>query len=146
MKIFISGSANINTIPASISNMIDKSVEKYPDALFLVGDCRGTDAAIQNYLSKKNYNFNVYYSGNAPRNCSPTATAQININAKGKYGRDFYTQKDIQMTKDCDICIAIWDGKSKGTEANINRAIAENKTIIVYRTDNNKLYEHTPVT
>ena len=33
------------------------------------------------------------------------------------------------------IALAIWDGKSKGTEANITNMKAQNKTVIIYRTD-----------
>ena len=30
--------------------------------------------------------------------------------------------KDQAMTKDCDYCLVIWNGRSKGSYANISRA------------------------
>ena len=134
MKVFISGSADITTIPRDAKNAIDNIIATYPNAIFLVGDCKGTDTIIQTYLAAKHYPFIVYHVGSEPRNCLPSANAVIKVNAYGKYGRDFYTQKDIQMTIDCDICIAIWNGHSKGTKANIDRAYARNKPVYIYDT------------
>ena len=42
-------------------------------------------------------------------------------NAVGLTGSEFHYVKEIQMAKDCDQAIMIWDGKSKGTGENIRR-------------------------
>lgn len=39
------------------------------------------------------------------------------------------------MAHDCNEAIAIWDGISKGTQANINQCAKLHKNINIYRTD-----------
>ena len=44
-------------------------------------------------------------------------------------GQNPQTAKDIAMTNDSDISVVIWNGKSKGTKANIDRAKAQGKPV-----------------
>ena len=74
MKIFISGSAKINTLNETIERILNKTVNSGHE--ILVGDCNGADALIQSYYSDKGYeNVTVYHVGEKPRNCCESFTA-----------------------------------------------------------------------
>ena len=51
--------------------------------------------------------------------------------AKDLTGREFQYVKDIEMCKDCDYGIALWDSKSTGTGENIKRLHALGKEMKV---------------
>ncbi len=122
MKLFISGSKSISVLSDEIKAILDKYIAIGTE--FLVGDCYGVDAAVQDYLELKGYsNVTIYCSGETPRN-NFVPGAKIHScaeAAKGFTGSAFHYVKDIQMAKDCDQAIMIWDGKSKGTGENIRR-------------------------
>ena len=44
----------------------------------------------------------------------------------------YYAFKDIEMAKESDYGIMIWDGESKGTLNNINNLLRQNKQVLVY--------------
>jgi len=59
--------------------------------------------------------------------------------AKGLTGREFQYVKDIEMCKDCDYGIALWDSKSAGTGENIKRLHAPGKEMkVCYSSLNNR--------
>lgn len=111
-KIFISGSRTINDyelVESSLLNIIAK------EDTVLVGDCYGVDSLVQKFCHLNSISFIVYYVGSKPRNVigfNPSLNKCFGFNQKAK---------DIQMTIDCDSGIAFWNGKSKGTENNIQR-------------------------
>lgn len=43
--------------------------------------------------------------------------------------------KDKAMIEACDAGLAVWDGQSRGTQANINALRNSGKPVYVYRTD-----------
>lgn len=89
----------------------------------VVGDCSGVDKLIQEYLFNNNYqNVTIYHINNKPRNNVGFKTIKV----KGRS----YSAKDIAMSEIADYGLAIWDGKSKGTKANIDR-IKKTKVITV---------------
>jgi hypothetical protein len=130
MKIFISGSISIKKLDIDVLQRIDSIIAK--NYTVLVGDAKGVDSLVQDYLYSKEYrNVIVYSTGNPRHNL-------FNWNNKKVYSnnyqntRKFYTIKDIELTKDCDYGFAIWDGKSKGTLNNINRLKEFNKKVLIY--------------
>ena len=46
-----------------------------------------------------------------------------------KYGRSAGFKRNKLIIEDCDICIAFWDTKSKGTKSSINLAKKLNKSL-----------------
>ena len=62
-------------------------------------------------------NVTVYCSGDMPRN-NAGGWSVVALKSD-KRGYEFYRQKDIAMTVDCDCGYMIWDGISKGTMQNI---------------------------
>lgn len=119
-------------VAAKINNLINTN------ARILVGDCRGVDTLVQEYLKAKGYkNVCVYYSGRLWRNKIDPAWDDKNIDPGDCTGRSFYTAKDIEACRDADEGIAVWDGLSTGTGRNISQLESEGKPCAVYRLDKN---------
>ena len=98
-------------------------------------DANGVDSLIQRYLFNKNYsNVNVYHVGTYIRN-NIGQWGTVPVDSKNLSGRAMYTQKDKQMALDSDFGLMIWDGKSKGTKANIDELISLNKHFYVIQND-----------
>lgn len=51
-----------------------------------------------------------------------------------KYGKRAGFIRNNEIIKECDVCLAIWDGKSKGTQHSINLAKSMNKQVLVVTT------------
>ena len=121
-KVFISGSKTISKLNDEFCKLLSEAVQASSE--ILIGDCNGVDALVQRYLANLNYkNVTIYCSGQKPRNYIDKSwkihsCAEL---AMGLKGRQFYTVKDIEMSKDCDYGIALWDSKSVGTAENIKR-------------------------
>ncbi|ACX75695.1 conserved hypothetical protein [Fibrobacter succinogenes subsp. succinogenes S85] len=134
MKIFISGSKSISKLPELAKIFIDQFIENNDE--ILIGDCYGVDAVVQKHLESKSFsNITVYCSGVNPRN-NFTSSAKIHScaeAAKGLTGRAFHYVKDVQMAKDCDQALMIWDGKSKGTAENLKRIKEMGKPFVLIR-------------
>ena len=116
MKVFIGGSKNQTKLTESMVMQIDAYTGG--GHAVLIGDCYGIDLAVQQLLLERGYkNVTVYCSGDMPRN---NAGGWSIVTLKSdKRGYEFYRQKDIAMTVDCDCGYMIWDGVSKGTLQNI---------------------------
>lgn len=117
--VMISGSKSINFISdktlAELKNALNKIISY--NWQIIIGDCCGVDFMIQNYLKSQNYqNVVVYYAlfdGNGKcRNNAGFKTIGVEGN---------YTERDKFMCKLASHWLAIWDGKSRGTKANIDR-------------------------
>lgn len=50
-----------------------------------------------------------------------------------KFGKSAGYKRNIDIIDACEVCIAFWDGKSKGTEHSLNLAREKNKLTIVYK-------------
>jgi hypothetical protein len=131
MKIFISGSISINKLPSLSLEKIDSIIEK--NYRIIIGDAKGVDLLVQEYLLKKNYKeVIVYFIGeNIRNNVGKWETKQIIANPENKKGRQLYIVKDKAMANDADYGLMIWDGKSKGTLGNINEMKRLNKQFYV---------------
>ncbi len=132
-RVFISGSIALNQLPnevmQSFDNIISQNIEVY------VGDAKGVDTLTQQYFSSKNYtNVTVCTIYEKPRNivadffkiqrvpCDESLTSE----------REKQTVKDDYMTQNSNYSFVIWDGKSKGSYSNIQRALNHNKKLKVY--------------
>jgi len=131
-KVFVSGSKSISTLSIEFLEHLSLAIQERAE--ILVGDCYGVDMAVQKYLADINYpNVTVYCSGEKPRNLF---LEKGNIHScielsKGLTGREFQYVKDIEMSKNCDYGIALWDLKSIGTGKNIKRLHLLGKKMIV---------------
>lgn len=116
--VFIAGSITIKKLnpmaQVSLVNIIELGHQ------VIVGDADGADTAIQQFLHESGaINVTVYCVGGQPRN-NLGGWPVINVATYHKPGsRAYFTAKDIEMAKDADVGLMIWDGKSTGTLSNV---------------------------
>ena len=139
MKIFISGSAKINTLNDTVERILSKTVNSGHE--ILIGDCNGVDSLIQSYYAQHNYpKVSVYHVGSQPRNfCTGFTAIQVPTENEASAYR-YYQRKDIRMTELADVGFVIWDGISKGTYANIDRMLKAHKAVAVHLITTQKTY------
>ena len=139
MKVFISGSAKINTLNDTVERILSKTVTSGHE--ILIGDCNGVDSLIQSYYAQQNYSkVSVYHVGSRPRNCCAGFNAiQVPTENEASAYR-YYQRKDIRMTELADVGFVIWDGTSKGTCANIDRLLKAHEAVAVHLTTTQKTY------
>jgi hypothetical protein len=138
MKVFISGSISIKKLPTKIKESILKIIDKNLE--ILVGDASGVDSLVQDFAKEKGYfNVTIYTIEEKPRYQADNRFKIIkaNVSPEVKKGRERQQEKDKKMTLDSNYSLVIWDGKSKGSYANIIRAIDNNKKVKVYLTQIN---------
>jgi hypothetical protein len=112
MKVVVSGSRSIKEIPAEAKSRIKKIMSL--DAEILVGDAPGVDLLVQEFLVAEQYvKVCVYFA---------YAKARNNVGGfKTQNGYSSCIERDKAMCQAADYGLAIWDGKSGGTRANIDR-------------------------
>jgi hypothetical protein len=115
MIVMISGSRCVQELPTPAIISLNKIIAL--EFNIIIGDAPGVDAKVQQYLKSQGYqNATVYYAmfnGNGkPRNTNAFKTVGVIGN---------YVDRDKQMCNISDYGLAIWDGKSRGTAANIQR-------------------------
>lgn len=111
MRVVISGSRSIKSLTLESQQCINRIMEL--NAEIMVGDAPGVDAQVQNYLKSKGYNkVTVYYAYSKPRNNAGFKTVKV---------AGSYSDRDRLMCSRADYGLAIWDGVSPGTAANIKR-------------------------
>ncbi len=117
MKVFISGSISIKKLPQIAKEKLDKIISQ--GLTVIIGDANGVDSIVQSYLATQKYsNVIIYHIGTCIRNNIgnwPT----LSVPSQNLTGRAMFTLKDKKMALDSDFGMMIWDGKSKGTKANI---------------------------
>ena len=139
MKVFIAGAKSIKSLDEYTIKKLTSICEKQYD--ILVGDCDGVDALVQQFLAEIHYNrVNVYASNGKARN--NIGGWDIKHVAVPSYIRGFayYQQKDIAMANETDLGFMIWDGKSRGTKANIEKLASLGKYNVIHVTDAPKSY------
>lgn len=145
-KVFISGSISIKKLPLEVIESIKKIIEN--KIHILVGDADGIDTLIQDFCLKENYTDLTVYSISA----IPRYKASEKFNFKHifpdeniKKERARQQEKDKAMTLDSEFSFVIWDGKSKGSYANLMRALENNKKIKVYNNISKTFLEQSKI-
>ena len=131
MKVFLGGSKSISD--KAIFERMDRFSPLFQKGdEILVGDCHGTDSAIQKYLFEHAcQNVTVYVSGDHTR-CNIGGWKEVHVGVDPvEDGIDLNRQKDIQMELDCDRAAMFWDGISYGTRQNIIELTALGKEVRV---------------
>ena len=112
-RIAIVGSRSINNL--ELLEGIWKSLElPYKDVTIVSGDAIGVDTNAHDFANKYNLELKEY------------------IPDWNRYGKKAGFKRNIDIIKDCDICIAIWDGKSQGTKHDIDLCKAYFKRLYVW--------------
>ena len=131
IKVFIGGSRSIRRLDANIEERLANIMQKR--YLVLIGDADGIDSLVQEYFQMSNYpNVIIYCSGNECRNNIGSWSEKHILVSSASTKREFYTAKDEQMAKDTDYGFMIWDGRSRGTLANIQFLTQQHKPTLVY--------------
>jgi adenine-specific DNA-methyltransferase len=112
-KVLISGSRSIKVLPVEAIESINRIIAQ--NFRIIIGDADGIDSAVQAYLRGQGYRqVTVYYAKfnnlGKPRNHHGFSTVSVMGN---------YSNRDRMMCSFADYGLAIWDGRSPGTKANI---------------------------
>lgn len=146
-QVFISGSISIKTLPKAVLESID-NIEKQKFEI-LVGDAKGIDLMVQQRLMDEHY-YNVMVCSiyDEPRNLLSTnfKTCQVECDESLKSERKRQTYKDSYMTRNSDYSFVIWDGKSKGSFANILRSIEQNQAVKIYLNNESRFLDKEEIT
>jgi DNA-binding phage protein len=128
--VFIGGSRHISRLPIEAKGRLKKMLDSR--LLILVGDAKGADTAVQEYLRENSYeNVIVYCSGTRCRNNVGNWQARnINVSTE-ETGYHYYAAKDREMARDAEFGYMIWDGKSPGTMLNILRLVNGGKKAVL---------------
>jgi hypothetical protein len=139
MKLFISGSKNINCLTDKAKELLNKAINR--NHSIIVGDCNGIDTVVQGYCNANNYpNVSIYHVGDKPRN-HISSYETIKVGTKnGLSAYEYFQQKDIFMSNLCDIGIVFWDGTSKGSYTNITRLLEQEKPVVLHLINEDKTY------
>lgn len=131
--VFVSGSLSIASLPEPVIERISGILDRRLP--ILIGDARGADRAVQRFLADRNIDsVAVYCSGGGPRN-NVGAWSVRNIPSLGRKGTAaFHTPKDKAMARDASCGLVIWDGRSRGSLANIHRLAARRCFILIWLT------------
>ena len=146
-SVFISGSIAIKTLPAKVKESILKIMEQ--NMTILVGDASGIDTLIQDLCNVQSYtNLIVYTITPLPRYLSNQSSnfRHIFVDSDIKKERERQTHKDKAMSDDSTFSLVIWDGHSKGSYANIKRAIEQSKKVKVFYSKINDFIQNDKVT
>lgn len=134
-KVFISGSISVKNLDNQLIGSLNKILANNLEVL--VGDAPGIDTLVQDFFSSSNYtNLTIYSIQHFPRYKANDKYKTIYIEVPNdiKKERDRQTYKDKAMSNDANYSLVVWDGKSKGSYANIIRALNLEKAVKVYYT------------
>lgn len=129
--VFIAGSISISRLHEKVADRINKIVSS--DFNIVVGDADGADTSIQECLQRYQAGkVTVYCTGDSPRN-NVAEWPVHRVVSKAKAGtRAFFTAKDLEMARDSDYGLMVWDCKSTGTLSNVIELLREKKKSVVF--------------
>jgi len=131
-KVFIGGSRSLSRLPRAILNRLDRIIDK--GLSVLVGDAKGMDKAVQGYLASKNYDQVIVFcmAGACRNNLGHWPTHEVEGDSHGRRDASYYGRKDRAMGAEADYGFMLWDGKSRGTLANIEDLLRREKPVVAY--------------
>jgi hypothetical protein len=131
-KVFIGGSRRIARLDASVRLRLDEIIKK--ELPVLVGDANGADKAVQKYFQERDYSrVEVFCSeGHCRNNLGSWKTRAVPAPHKDRRDFEYYAAKDRLMAEESSLGFMLWDGKSRGTLANVERLIGLGKKAVVY--------------
>lgn len=129
--VFIAGSITIKKLDPVAQVRLVNIVELGHQVI--VGDADGADTAIQQFLHESGArHVTVYCVGGQPRN-NLGGWPVNNVTTYHKPGsRAYFTAKDIEMAKDADVGLMIWDTKSTGTLSNVIELLNRKRNSTVF--------------
>lgn len=130
-RVFIAGSIRIKKLHPRFVERISKIVSQGMEVI--VGDASGADTSVQSELYRLNANnVTVYCVSDKPRNNVGNWEVK-RVHSSAAIGtRAFFTAKDLQMARDADFGLMLWDSASTGTLSNVFELIQVDKKCVVY--------------
>ena len=131
-KVFLGGSQTWTVLPEEVKGSLDCWMRRH--IAFLVGDGKGADQLMQQYLHEKGYEkVTVFVSGDEVR-CNEGGWNVVHCDSFARSRSDeFYSAKDIRMAETADEAFLLWDGESLGTRESIIRMRQLGKEVTVCR-------------
>lgn len=122
MKIFIAGSMTISYLDCYVIEKLNNIIRNENE--IIIGNAKGIDRLVVNFLKIKNYNFYKIYQPNKLE----------------KYKKADFYKIDKNMSEIANVGFMIWDGKSAGTLNNIKNLLRLNKKVCVFIQPERKFY------
>jgi len=129
--VFLGGSRRITRLNEKIRSKLDELIDR--GLWMCVGDANGADRALQQHLADRRYKRVLVYAvtGMLRNNVGDWKVRSVDA-PKGARGFDLYSVKDMQMANDASYGFMLWDGKSRGTLANVLSLLAHGKPVAVH--------------
>jgi predicted XRE-type DNA-binding protein len=129
--VFIAGSISISRLHEKVQERINNIIASDLDVV--VGDADGADTSIQECLrAHEAKKVTVYCTGEAPRN-NVADWPVHHVRSKARAGtRAFFTAKDVEMARNSDFGLMVWDCKSTGTLSNVIELLKAKKKSVVF--------------
>lgn len=129
--VFLGGSRRIARLNESILSKLDELLDR--GLRMFIGDANGADRALQQHLADRGYERVVVYAvtGMLRNNVGHWTVRSVDA-PRGARGFDLYSVKDTQMANDASYGFMLWDGKSRGTLANVRSLLAHGKPVAVH--------------
>lgn len=131
-KVFIGGSRRVTRLNSQVRERLDEIIRK--ELPVLIGDANGADKAVQQYLHTRGYaRVQVFCTERHCRNNIGRWEVRPVAAPRGSDRNfEYYAAKDRQMAQEASIGFMLWDGKSRGTLANVVRLIEQGKKVVIY--------------
>ncbi len=131
-KVFIGGSRRLSRLSQEVKRRLDRVMDK--GLTVMVGDANGADKAVQRYLASKSYDRVIVFcmAGECRNNLGNWSTREIAAAPGVRRNATYYGMKDRAMGGEADYGLMLWDGKSRGTLANIEDLVRKEKPVVVY--------------
>ena len=130
MKTVIAGSRSIGNIEAVNEVMDALKKMKIVPTLVISGCAKGVDLLGEQWAQTNN--IPIHREPADWKNLT-VPNARIKTNSYGeKYNANAGHQRNNKMALMCDVVVAVWDGRSPGTQSMINYAKSLGKKVVVY--------------
>ena len=110
MKVAVVGSRNFNDI-----DLIVDTLGQYKIGEIISGGAAGADSLAEDFADAAGIKKTIFKAN------------------WEKYGRSAGYIRNIDIISNCDICIAFWDGKSRGTKHSISLCKKHNKKCVIIK-------------
>lgn len=132
IKVFIGGSRRVSRLDEQVRGRLDEIIKKQLPVI--IGDANGADKAVQDYFRQCAYEqVEVFCTeGRCRNNIGNWKVRPVPAPAGRKHDFEYYSAKDRLMANEGSIGFMLWDGKSRGTLANVLRLMEQGKKVVVY--------------
>jgi hypothetical protein len=130
MNVFIGGSRTVSKLNEAIRARLDDLIERR--CTILIGDAKGADKAVQEYLAKRDYTDVIVFCMKECRNNVGTWPTRSVSAPSDRKDFSYYAAKDFIMAQEAQCGLMLWDAKSKGTLQNILNLMRAGKRTLVY--------------